>query len=206
MLLPGAATSLSVSPDSGSVIVAGRDMLRLVSVNENHLADVLNLLTHTRKSSNLSSNNVKWRPQHASQLATGATTGAILIWDTAKRGDSLVRTLSGHSRAVNSLSFLEREPNLLLSASQDKTVRLWDVGQRLTTQQLCFTMAAEVRDVQFSSRSQMRFAVALENGTMQVYDMRSNKEVAIMPCTATSAPPYARTSICAHAHWPRRLC
>jgi WD repeat-containing protein 24 len=160
MLLPGAATSLSVSPDSGSVIVAGRDMLRLVSVNENHLADVLNLLTHTRKSSNLSSNNVKWRPQHASQLATGATTGAILIWDTAKRGDSLVRTLSGHSRAVNSLSFLEREPNLLLSASQDKTGTLGSASQRSSSasrwQRKCVTSnSAVVRRCGLLSPSKM---------------------------------------------------
>ena len=78
-LLPGAATSLSVSPDSGNTIVAGREMLRLVSVSDGRLEDVLNLLTHTRHTPNLSSNDVKWRPQHPSQLVTGATTGAILI-------------------------------------------------------------------------------------------------------------------------------
>ena len=45
--LPGPATSVSVAPGSGSAIVAGREMLRLVSVASDGLEGVLNLLAHT---------------------------------------------------------------------------------------------------------------------------------------------------------------
>ncbi|KAL3927528.1 MAG: hypothetical protein SGPRY_002781, partial [Prymnesium sp.] len=165
--LSGPATSLSVAPQEGLAVVAGREVLRLISYSDDGLADKLDLLAHSRKTPHLSSNDVKWRPQHASQVVTGATSGAVLIWDTAKRGDCLVRTLGFHQRTVNALAFLEREPNKLLSASMDKTVRLWDVGQRLAQQQQVFSMPSEVRDVQFSKVSSTRFAVALENGMIQ---------------------------------------
>ena len=41
--LPGPATSVSISPDSSRAIVAGRDMLRLVSVSDEGIEDALNL-------------------------------------------------------------------------------------------------------------------------------------------------------------------
>lgn len=148
-------------------MVAGWDMLRLISYSDDGLADELDLMAHSRKTPHLSCSDVQWRPQHASQVVTGAVSGSLLLWDAAKRGDCLVRTLTGHNRAINALAFLEKEPNKLLSASMDKTVRLWDVGQRLAQQQQVFSMPSEVRDVQFSKVSSTRFAVALENGMIQ---------------------------------------
>jgi WD40 repeat protein len=151
-------------------------VLRLVDLSsDKKLEDGQNLLAHTRKHMNLSSNDVQWRPKHDSHFATGATTGDVLLWDIERRGDALLRTMRGHSRAVNRLCFNPAQPSQLLIAAHERTVRLWDVGQRLSTQQLTFTATSEVRDVQFNPHVTTRFVVALENGMVQIFDVRSNK-------------------------------
>ena len=84
--------ALALHSDGLHVAVAGRDLLKLVDlVQEGTVETGHNLLAQTRKHINLSSNDVQWRPHHGSQLATGATTGDVLLWDTERRGDALQR-------------------------------------------------------------------------------------------------------------------
>jgi cytochrome c len=59
-------------------------------------------------------------------LASADYDGRILLWRVAN--GSLVATLPGNGFSINALAFA---PNgRLLSASSDKTVRVWDAGQR----------------------------------------------------------------------------
>ena len=187
--LGGSLSALSLSSEGTRAAVAGREILRLVTISDGKLEDTQNLLTHTRKTMNLNSTDVQWRPKHASQLATGAPTGDVLLWDAEKRGDTLLRTLKGHTRAVNRLSFNPAEPARLLSAAQERAVRLWDVGAASSKPQLSFHAAAEVRDVQSCPTAPHRFGVALENGMLQVFDTRNNR-THVMQSQAHSGPSY----------------
>ena len=78
--------ALSVSPDGCHAIVAGRELLRLVDLNSSNSAlldDAHNVVGNTRRRDlNLNSNDVQWRPEHNSHVATGTTTGDVLLWDT----------------------------------------------------------------------------------------------------------------------------
>jgi WD40 repeat protein len=65
--------------------------------------------------------------------ATGEATGAIKLWDLATLKDP--KTLSGHAAAVTSLGFLPNSGKLV-SASEDKTVRLWNVADGAAITQL----------------------------------------------------------------------
>ena len=190
LALGAPCSGLSLSPDGKCAVVAGRDLLRLVRISDGRLEDVRNILAHTRKNTNLSATDVEWRPQNASQLATGSPTGDVLLWDAERRGDMLVRSLKGHTRAVNKLCFSPSTSTLLLSAAQERVIRLWDVAQRLATQQLGFAAAAEVRDVHFSWHEPNLFAAALENGMVQLFDVRSNK-TDVLRTQAHQGPVYA---------------
>jgi hypothetical protein len=56
-------------------------------------------------------------------LASGCKQGTIRIWNPLK---NINRMLKGHARAIRSLHF-NKSADLLLSSSQDRTVRLWSV-------------------------------------------------------------------------------
>jgi len=189
------ATSLSVSPDGTRVAVSGREMLSTFTLGGSGPSDVVDLLAHTRKHSSHSSNDVTWLVQRPTQLATASISGEVLLWDTTRRGSKLLRTMAGHRRAVNRVSCNASEPPRLLSASQDCTVRLWDLHAR-TAMQLTFEAAGEVRDVQWASpvgsstagaagaaeaagggeaHLSYCFAAALETGSVQLFDYRSNR-------------------------------
>ena len=135
-----------------------------------------NLVPHKlRQHPNLNCKDVQWHPQQATQLATGSSSGTVLLWNLEGRvNDKLCRTLTGHSRAVNRVCYVPQEASRLLSGSQDCTVKQWDTRVRFA-QQHSYRTAAEVRDVAVSRLSPLSFAVALENGMVQLFDMRHSK-------------------------------
>ena len=65
-----------------------RAVLRLADLTSGSpLEEAHNVLANTRRHINLSSNDVQWRPYHASQVATGANNGDVLLWNTEKKGE-----------------------------------------------------------------------------------------------------------------------
>jgi WD40 repeat protein len=58
-------------------------------------------------------------------LASGSDDNTIKLWEVAS--GSPVRTLTGHTYAVNSVAF-SPDGLLLASGSDDKTIKLWEVA------------------------------------------------------------------------------
>ena len=57
-------------------------------------------------------------------MASADRAGGITVWEGATGAETI--TLPGHKAAVNALAFL---PGLLVSASQDGSVILWDIAE-----------------------------------------------------------------------------
>lgn len=72
-------------------------------------------------------------PASAQLVACGATDGLIRIYDPRSQENQLVCKLRGHTDNVRCL-LLDEQAQLLLSASSDRTIRLWDLGQQRCVQ------------------------------------------------------------------------
>eukprot|EP00743_Colponemidia_sp_Colp-15_P008408 GILK01009135.1.p1 GENE.GILK01009135.1~~GILK01009135.1.p1 ORF type:complete len:835 (-),score=98.21 GILK01009135.1:161-2581(-) len=164
--------AMSLSPDRQSLAVVGRELLKIVGIENNFLTEKRNLRVG-RMNLNYSSIDVQWHPHesHNHLLATAATNGAVVLWNSSKSGSKQERVLSEHQRTVNRICWHPTDPNLLISGSQDGTIRLWDVSRGH-----CITVfdgrAEAVRDVQFSPFLAHYFAACFDNGTLQVWDIR----------------------------------
>ena len=119
-----------MSPDHLYAAVAGRDVLKLIGLNYNKLTELRNLRgVAGRSDKNLATNDINWHPQYQFRnlLASAATSGSVVLWNleiggpTSQSAQKLIS--KGHTRAVNRVSWHPTDPNALLSASQDGTVR-----------------------------------------------------------------------------------
>ena len=115
--------ALAFSPDGKRIAIAGRDGL----VRELDLRKRKLLPAWERRHQGYI-RSLAYSPD-GKVLATGGRDGSVWLWET--RSGRPLRPLKGHSDDVNSLDFASRR--FLVSASDDKTVRIWDTaGDRVT--------------------------------------------------------------------------
>ncbi|KAL3666045.1 hypothetical protein V7S43_008837 [Phytophthora oleae] len=173
----GPLNALSTSPNNRLIAVGGRDVLKVVALEASGFTEKRNLRVVGKPSLNFSTNDIRWHPHSDYLLATAATNGAVVIWNLERDGYKHVqeRVLNGHRRAVNRICWHTSDWNVLISGSQDGTVKLWDKrgGKVVSTYQ---PKSESVRDVRASPFHPNKFAAAFENGIVQVWDMRKNSQ------------------------------
>jgi WD40 repeat protein len=108
--------ALAFAPDGRRLAIAGRDgVVRELDVRSGRLRPAW------EKRHRGYIRSLAYRPD-GRVLATGGRDGSLWLWET--RSGRPLKQLKGHTDDVNSLEFDAR--GRLLSASDDKTVRLWD--------------------------------------------------------------------------------
>jgi U3 small nucleolar RNA-associated protein 13 len=105
------------------------------------------------------------------RLASGSEDGRILVWDLHKRKS--IASLNSHVSVVRSLSFSNSE-NVLLSASRDKTLILWDSYTWKTRR--IIPVLESVEAAGFLSSSALCYTGG-ENGRLRVWDPNRGAEV-----------------------------
>eukprot|EP00624_Nannochloropsis_granulata_P007241 evm.model.NODE_6953_length_9699_cov_21.716259.1 len=159
--------------------VGGAQMLKVISISPHGLIDKTNIRLTNKVTNevNFSIHDVEWCVKDANRsiLASGASNGNIILWDISSRDGrvSQERIFAAHPRTVNRINWHPQEEGLLLSASQDKTVKLWDRRGRLYDCQATYNPRSEsVRDVQWQPSRAHYFAAACESGSVQLWDRR----------------------------------
>ncbi|CEI94287.1 hypothetical protein RMCBS344292_08499 [Rhizopus microsporus] len=188
--LSGAINAISMSPEGNAVVVAGREILKVLSFGKTRVVETLNLRAGSQLNLNYSSNDVKWGNNATKhKVATAATNGAIILWDLHKVGRKSERVITEHSRAVNRISFQPDNGNILLSASQDGLMKCWDFRDSRNSARYRFEGKSEsVRDVQFNPVNIYEFAAAFETGTIQKWDIRNPKALYDRKLNAHNGP------------------
>lgn len=147
--------------------------------------------TGNNKGHNLSfsSNAIAWSHIDNNLLATAATNGVVSIWDLNKFGrHKQFCVYNDHERTTHAVTFHQTDPSLLISASQDSTIKLFDLRER-TSCIATFYSTESVRDVKFSPFNCNSFASVSENGVVQLWDLRKTEKFS-QQFTAHSGPIY----------------
>ena len=130
----------------------------------------------------LAVNDVKWsHGNFKTTIATAVPNGQIVVYDINRAGVELAR-LHEHSRIVHRLGFNPHQAALMLSGSQDATVRLWDLrtlagGRSAMTCQSRMKFAGNnegIRDLKWRPTDAFEFAVATDSGVIQRWDIRKD--------------------------------
>ncbi|KAA8913409.1 hypothetical protein FN846DRAFT_772101 [Sphaerosporella brunnea] len=179
--------ALSANSEGDRIVVAGREILRILRVGYNEITEEANLRLPGEQKRHFQY-DVKWgtSPQK-NIIATAGTNGTICLYDV-KEG-KLDRMLREHGRQVHRLAFNQANGNLLLSASQDGTIKLWDLRERRSRH--TFNGKAEaVRDVQFNAGNAVEFAGAFDSGAVQKWDYRK-ENICEKKINAHNGPAFA---------------
>lgn len=188
--------ALDISPARTHAILAGREILKTIRVTESTCTEEFNLRSSiiayaaahdstggsisARHKDQLAATDVKWsHGKYDTTIATAAANGQIVIYDINRPGVELAR-LHEHTRQVHRVAFNPHQGALLLSGSQDATIRLWDL-RALARQESVMTCRSlhkypgnneGIRDLRWSPTEGVEFAAGTDNGVIQRWDLQ----------------------------------
>lgn len=111
---------------------------------------------------------LSWSHERASVLAASTYKGDILVHDTET--NIQLANLHEHDKRAWFVDFSRLKPSLLLSGSDDQTVKLWDV--RTDSSSMTLRTDANVCCVKFNPEEANEFAFASADHNVYSYDMR----------------------------------
>uniref|UniRef100_A0A0X3Q441 GATOR2 complex protein WDR24 n=1 Tax=Schistocephalus solidus TaxID=70667 RepID=A0A0X3Q441_SCHSO len=187
-------TCLAVSRKQPMVAIGGRNLIQILKIGEEgfvslhrlkhpyqHLANTVANSSGASSKQNpayparsYSITDVAWSDCN-DKLATSSTGGDLRIWDIS-RGMTQTACFCGHSRTVHRIHFSPNAPNEVITASQDGTIKLFDIRDQAQVCTKTFhqrtASASPVRDVVFCPKKSVLLAAAQENGIVNLWDTR----------------------------------
>lgn len=115
---------------------------------------------------------LSWSKQRTSMLAASTYKGDILIHDTET--NTQLQALREHTKRAWYVDFSILKPNLLLSGSDDRTVKLWDVD-RQSESAMTLQTSANVCCVKFNPHESHELAFGSADHNVYSYDLRHPK-------------------------------
>lgn len=130
-------------------------------------------------------NKARYQPQNPNVIATMCTDGRVMIWDKSKHSSTPSGSvcpeivLEGHEREGFGLSWSPHTPGQLASASEDGTVKMWDITPASKTNRLLkctrtYTHHTSiVNDVQHHPLHNALVGTVSDDLTLQLLDIRA---------------------------------
>ncbi|KAJ3127494.1 WD repeat-containing protein 24 [Nowakowskiella sp. JEL0407] len=168
----GALTAMSASPDGERAIVAGLNVLQILKISRSRVQESLNLMSSSHRNNNTAITDVKWGNAFIPNIiATASNLGPISLWDLNRASNRLDRIMKEHNQAVHRILFHPLIP-LLISASQDHSMKIWDIRTKKSAKHSLPGMGESVRDIVFNPVNSYELASAFDNGVIQTWDIR----------------------------------
>lgn len=186
-------TCVDRSPDGNRAVVAGSKIFKTLQIDGSTITedvDLRSIITGHPSSQDiigavtdqLNIRSVKWLHGNLdTMIATACGNGKIVLYDLNRAGEGLeVARIQGHARQVHELAINPFRCDWLLSASQDGTVKSFDLRIPAPNRNdLTFRArhtykcnADAVRDVKWSPTDGMEFACSTDAGVVLKWDIR----------------------------------
>lgn len=189
-------TDLELLPNNGfncNVVLGGKNYLKLLILNldQTSILNEANILEPASSSVNRLPGNAKLHnfntiKSFKNTIAGGMVNGTVVLYQVLNNGKSrVIRKFTDHKRCINSLDFLDPQgndmtSNLLISGSQDGSIKLWDLRSATSKPSMNIVLKSNydsVRSCQFSphsvSRNKLVVLSAHDSGTLNKYDLRA---------------------------------
>lgn len=131
-----------------------------------------------------------WTPD-SSQVLAGRKDGSVLCWD-APTG-ALMSSLSPHERAVTALSFAPHNPSLVLTASADGSVRIWDQEREYDVR---YQHSTEVTAACWSPDGTLIASSARHDETLHLWDAQTGEPGMRIPLSLSSTNQLEILTLC----------
>ncbi|KAM3088492.1 SEA (Seh1-associated) complex subunit [Clarireedia jacksonii] len=178
-------TCLGRSPDGQRAVIAGPKVFKIVKTEGSTITEELDLRaaissyasTHDPSAASVEQLNIRAvRWSHAflsSTIVTAGGNGRITVYDLNRVGEGIeVGRTQEHARQVHKLAINPFKCNWLLSASQDGTIKAFDIRDPRRSLFTFKCNADAVRDVKWSPIDGMEFACSTDAGVIQKWDYR----------------------------------
>eukprot|EP01064_Diplonema_japonicum_P028778 TRINITY_DN4501_c0_g1_i2.p1 TRINITY_DN4501_c0_g1~~TRINITY_DN4501_c0_g1_i2.p1 ORF type:complete len:786 (+),score=134.76 TRINITY_DN4501_c0_g1_i2:568-2925(+) len=142
--------------------------------------------------------DVKWHPKRPEQIATASSSGLVVVWNVDKCSPTTLRrtdeapTHQEHTRLVKRVCWHPTQEAILLSASEDSTVKLWDLRTYKERSPVTFRIgsggaAPQIRDVEVDPFDNNAFLCSTDEGAELLYwDMRMHERGPTRRITAST--------------------
>ena len=188
--------TISMNEKGTHALVGGKEIFKTIKIEDGRCVEDFNLRTAIRSAPTQASGqprqiysidiaDVAWARGDCGDYVVAATSsGKIIMYDLGHAALQAAQ-LHEHFRQVHKVTFNPHRGNLLLSGSQDGTVRLWDlrdVRRQASTIQSKRKYSGQsdgVRDVKWSPTEGLDFAFGTDTGEVQRWDMRNLKSAKV---------------------------
>lgn len=182
--------TLAVNEKGTRALLGGKELFKTVKIDDGVCVEDLNLRTAIRSTPTQASGkprqvysidiaDVAWaKGDSGDYIAAATSSGKIILYDLGHVGLQAAQ-LHEHYRQVHKVTFSPHRGSLLLSGSQDGTVRLWDVrdarndASTIQSKRKFSGQSDGVRDVKWSPTEGVDFAFGTDSGWIQRWDIRN---------------------------------
>lgn len=134
--------------------------------------------------------SVSWNSYIRSHLITSDYDGCVQLWDVSSGATNELTQFEEHSKRIWSIDFSRLDPLQFASASDDSTVRLWNLQQSSSID--CLKTPANACSVHFCPFKATTLAVACANHNSYIFDTRKTASPIAVLTGASRAVSYVR--------------